>query len=114
MKLDSSLLALTGLSHAQEQIPFNPSASAPSIAPIPALGFGTWNLDKSNASDAVSVALKTGYRHLDCAAIYGNEKEVGNGIKQGLEAIGLDRSSVWITSKLWNDQYVFNRYCFAR
>ena len=93
-----------GLSRAQEQIPFNPNSAASSIASIPALGFGTWNLDKSNASEAVSVALQTGYRHLDCAAIYGNEKEVGNGIKDGLKTIGLDRSSVWITSKLWNDQ----------
>ena len=114
MKFYSRSLALLGLSHTQEQVPFNPGDSAPSIASIPALGFGTWNLDKSNASDAVSVALQTGYRHLDCAAIYGNEKEVGNGIKVGLEKIGLDRSSVWITSKLWNDQYVYILRCFAQ
>ena len=107
-KLSSIALALLlGLSRAQEQIPFKPSNPAPSsIASIPALGFGTWNLDKSNASEAVSVALQTGYRHVDCAAVYGNEKEVGNGIKDGLETTGLDRSSVWITSKLWNDQFV--------
>ena len=111
MKLYSLMLALSGLSWAHEQIPFNPSGS--SIASIPALGFGTWNLDKSNASEAVSVALRTGYRHLDCAAIYGNEKEVGNGIKDGLEAIGLDRSSIWITSKLWNDQYAYKAGCLA-
>ena len=112
MKLFFTTFTLLGLSHAREQIPLNPSRSAPSIASIPALGFGTWNLDKSNASDAVSVALQTGYRHLDCAAIYGNEEEVGNGIKDGLKKIGLDRSSVWITSKLWNDQYVPSRdYC---
>ena len=104
-------LAFLGLSRAQEQFPFglsnneNPPSIA-SIASIPPLGFGTWNLDKSNASDAVSFALQTGYRHLDCAAVYGNEREVGNGIKDGLETTGLHRSSVWITSKLWNDQYV--------
>ena len=114
MKLYSRSLALLGLSPAQEQISLNPGGSAPSIASIPALGFGTWNLDKSNASDAVSVALQTGYRHLDCAAIYGNENEVGNGIKDGLEKIGLDRSSVWITSKLWNDQCVYNRCPYAQ
>lgn len=104
-KLSSLALAIAflRLSRAQEQIPFIPN-SPPSIASIPALGFGTWNLDKSNASKVVSVALQTGYRHLDCAAIYGNEKEVGSGIKDGLETIGLHRSSVWITSKLWNDQ----------
>ncbi len=105
-KLSSVALALLGLSRTQEQVPLSPSNPA-SIPSIPALGFGTWRLDKSNASEAVSVALQTGYRHLDCAAVYGNENEVGNGIKDGLETIGLDRSSVWITSKLWNDQYVF-------
>ena len=111
-----SLLALAylalSLSSAREQVPFSPS-NPPSIASIPALGFGTWNLDKSNASDAVSVALQTGYRHLDCAAVYGNEKEVGNGIKDGLKTTGLDRESVWITSKLWNDQYVLHACCLA-
>ena len=111
-KLSLIALALLGLSRGQEQIPFRPN-NPPSIASIPALGFGTWNLDKSNASEVVSVALQTGYKHLDCAAIYGNEKEVGNGIKDGLETIGLDRSSVWITSKLWNDQYVPNVCCVA-
>lgn len=117
-KLSSIALTLLGLSRAQEQIPFlSPSTNPVSFTStfIPSLGFGTWNLDKSNASEAVSVALQTGYRHLDCAAIYGNEKEVGNGIKDGLEAIGLDRSSVWITSKLWNDQYssLFLMYAFS-
>lgn len=111
-KFSSIALALLGLSRAQEQIPFS-SSSPLSIASIPALGFGTWRLDKSNASEAVSVALQTGYRHLDCAAIYGNEKEVGNGIKDGLKTVGLDRSSVWITSKLWNDQYVYQIHCAA-
>ena len=105
-KFSSIALFLLALSHAQDQIPLAPSNPL-SIDSIPLLGFGTWRLDKSNASEAVSVALQTGYRHVDCAAIYGNEKEVGNGIKDGLETIGLDRSSVWITSKLWNDQYVF-------
>lgn len=104
-KLSSIVLALLGLSRAQDQVPFSLSNNPISITSIPSLGFGTWNLDKSNASEAVSVALQTGYRHLDCAAVYGNEKEVGKGIKDGLETIGLDRSSVWITSKLWNDQY---------
>lgn len=110
-KLSSLALAFLRLipgTRAQEQIPisipFSPNNPA-SIPSIPTLGYGTWNLDKSNASEAVSVALKTGYRHLDCAAIYGNEKEVGHGIKDGLDTLGLDRSSVWITSKLWNDQY---------
>lgn len=65
---------------------------------------GTWNVQRSNASDVVAAALTTGYRHLDCAYIYGNEKEVGAGIKSGLEQTGIKREDVWITSKLWNDR----------
>ncbi|KAL8832889.1 MAG: hypothetical protein Q9170_004691 [Blastenia crenularia] len=80
-----------------------PLAITPST--IPLLGFGTWNLDKSNASEAVSTALQVGYRHLDCATIYGNQKEVGKGIADGLNKTGLKRSDVWITSKLWNDHH---------
>ncbi|KAL8931632.1 MAG: hypothetical protein Q9211_006825 [Gyalolechia sp. 1 TL-2023] len=72
---------------------------------IPLLGFGTWNLDRSNASEVVSAALQTGYRHIDCATIYGNQKEVGKGIADGLNKTGLKRSDIWVTSKLWNDQY---------
>jgi alcohol dehydrogenase (NADP+) len=72
---------------------------------MPSLGFGTWNVGTSNASDVVLTALLTGYRHLDCAAIYGNEKEVGEGIAHGLAQAGLKREDIWITSKLWNDQY---------
>ena len=108
LSLPALFLAFLGLSRAQRQIHFGPNnpPERPSIASIPALGFGTWNLDKSNASEAVSLALQTGYRHLDCAAVYGNEKEVGKGIKDGLATTGLHRSSVWITSKLWNDQCV--------
>ena len=71
---------------------------------IPHLGFGTWNLDKSNASEAVSTALEAGYRHLDCATIYGNQKQVGKGIEDGLKKANLTRSDIWVTSKLWNDQ----------
>lgn len=71
---------------------------------IPSLGFGTWNLDKSNVSEVVSVAIQTGYRHLDCAAAYGNEKEVGRGIAEGIRKAGIDRLDLWVTSKLWNNQ----------
>ena len=74
------------------------------IDQMPRLGFGTWNLDRSNATEAVSLAIQTGYRHIDGAAIYGNEKLVGPGIADGLRKTGLDRSDIWVTSKLWNDQ----------
>ena len=84
----------------QNQIPLKPHA----VSTIPLLGFGTWNLKEPNNSDAVSLAIQTGYRHIDCAAIYGNEKEVGKGIADGLKKAELARSDIWVTSKLWNDQ----------
>ena len=78
----------------------------PSPIDIPHLGFGTWNLspDEHNASAAVSHAIQIGYRHIDCAAAYRNEKDVGQGIKEGLEKAGLKREDIWVTSKLWNDK----------
>ena len=94
-----ALFAQLGYAH-QQQIPLKPA----SVSTIPLLGFGTWNLKGSNNSDAVSLAIQTGYRHIDCAAIYGNEKEVGKGIADGLKKAGLKREDIWVTSKLWNDQ----------
>ena len=96
-----SILALIDPAFSQNQFPI--SLETPSL--IPAIGFGTWRLDKINASEAVSVALQAGYRHIDCAAIYGNEKQVGRGIKDGLEKSGRGREDIWITSKLWNDHH---------
>lgn len=104
VKLSLAALALLSPVFADNQVPI--LASKPST--IPSIGFGTWNLkiSSTNTSAAVSAALLVGYRHLDCAAIYGNEKEVGQGIKDGLKEAVLKREDVWITSKLWNDQYV--------
>ena len=50
---------------------------------------------------AVAHAIKVGYRHIDCAYVYGNEKEVGEGIADGLKAAGIDRSELFVTTKLW-------------
>ena len=71
----------------------------------PLLGFGTWNLKESahNTSSAVAIAIESGYRQIDCAAAYGNEKAVGKGIAKGLKKAGLRREDIWVTSKLWND-----------
>jgi hypothetical protein len=75
----------------------------------PLIGFGTWSLKEStdNTSSAVALAIEAGYRQIDCAAAYGNEKEVGKGIADGLKKSGLKREDIWVTSKLWNDQYVY-------
>lgn len=100
------LLALVPFvsSSQEEQAPFRPNVY-PYLRTPPLLGFGTWNLDRSNATEAVTHAIQTGYRHIDCAAAYGNEKLVGRGIKRGLRKAGLWREDIWVTSKLWNDQY---------
>lgn len=97
-----SLLVCSSLALASSQIPI--TASKPST--IPSLGFGTWNLKISaeNTTKAVSAAIEAGYRHIDCAAAYDNQKDVGRGIKKGLEVAGIEREDIWVTSKLWNDQ----------
>lgn len=77
------------------------------LADIPSIGFGTWNIDPKHAPDAVATALAAGYRHIDCAAAYKNEKEVGRGIAAGAKKAGLNRHEYWVTSKLWNTACVF-------
>ena len=74
----------------------------------PLLGFGTWNLKTSseNTTEVVSIAIQAGYRQIDCAAAYGNEDAVGKGIRDGLKKANITREDIWVTSKLWNDQYV--------
>ncbi|KAJ3215311.1 hypothetical protein HDU67_000588 [Dinochytrium kinnereticum] len=68
---------------------------------IPALGLGTWKAQPNEVAEAVKHAVKIGYRHLDCAYIYENEKEIGEALR-GIFASGIPRSSLFITSKLWN------------
>lgn len=68
---------------------------------IPKIALGTWQSDPGRVRDAVRHALIVGYRHIDCAFVYGNEAEVGEGLKQAFAA-GLRRQDVFITSKLWN------------
>lgn len=71
------------------------AATLPSGRSIPLLGFGTWRLEGDSAQACVEEALTAGYRHLDTATIYGNETEVG----AGLRASGLDRDDVFVTTK---------------
>jgi 2,5-diketo-D-gluconate reductase A len=65
---------------------------------IPQLGFGVFQIDRDRTAAAVQVALEIGYRHIDTAEMYGNEREVGEGIRNA----GLDRGDVFVTSKLNN------------
>ena len=66
---------------------------------IPCVGFGTWQTpDGETAVNSVKAALEAGYRHIDTAAVYGNEVSVGKALAES----GIDRSEVFVTSKLWN------------
>lgn len=66
---------------------------------MPAIGFGTWHLKGDEARQATLHALKTGYRLIDTAAIYGNEKAVGAAVLES----GIEREDIFITTKLWSD-----------
>jgi 2,5-diketo-D-gluconate reductase A len=73
-----------------------PSVTLQGGARMPLLGFGTWQLRGQRAYDAVRTALDAGYRHIDTAAIYGNEAEVGHALRDS----GLDRRDLFVTTKL--------------
>eukprot|EP01113_Clastostelium_recurvatum_P047230 TRINITY_DN838_c0_g1_i1.p1 TRINITY_DN838_c0_g1~~TRINITY_DN838_c0_g1_i1.p1 ORF type:complete len:301 (-),score=75.52 TRINITY_DN838_c0_g1_i1:86-988(-) len=79
-----------------------PSFTLNSGHTIPSLGFGTWKADPGVVGKSVKIALESGYRHIDCAAIYGNEKEIGATFKEVFAEGKIKREEVFITSKLWN------------
>ncbi|MEU6852060.1 aldo/keto reductase [Actinacidiphila alni] len=70
---------------------------------IPQLGFGTYQIEPKDTREAVRTALEIGYRHIDTAQMYGNEKEVG----QAVADAGLPREEVFLTSKLNNDSHAY-------
>ncbi|CAJ0884238.1 5388_t:CDS:2, partial [Entrophospora sp. SA101] len=74
----------------------------PTGDPMPLIGFGTWQIPKDIAADTVYHALKNGYQLLDGSPDYGNEKEVGDGIKKAIDDGFVKREDIFITSKLWN------------
>lgn len=69
---------------------------------IPAIGFGLWKISTDDCATAVYDAIKVGYRHLDSACDYGNEKAVGEGIARAINDGLCNREDLWVTSKLWN------------
>lgn len=78
---------------------------------IPDIGFGTWNIPYGEVCErAVFEAIRAGYRHIDTAGAYGNERSVGLGVKAAIrEGLIKDRSDVFITSKLWNANRSYNK-----
>lgn len=73
-------------------------------ARIPAIGLGTWELRGRTCARLVEQALRFGYRHIDTAQMYENEREVG----EGLRASGVDRNDVFVTTKVWTTHFAPN------
>jgi len=71
---------------------------------MPALGFGVFQTPPDETTEAVQAALRTGYRHIDTAAAYGNERGVGEALRRS----GLDRSEVFIETKIWISDYGYD------
>lgn len=69
---------------------------------MPAIGLGLWKIARDDTAEMVCSAIAEGYRHLDSAADYGNEAEVGEGLQAALSDGLVRREDLWITSKLWN------------
>ena len=72
---------------------------------VPTVGLGVFEVDPDETEETVADALAAGYRHVDTAAAYGNEKEVG----RGLRGSGVDRDEVWVTTKVWLDDLAPDR-----
>ena len=72
---------------------------------LPMLGLGTWKSEPGEVYKAVKSAIETGFRHIDCAHIYGNEEEIGQALSDVFAAGTVTREELWITSKLWNSDH---------
>jgi len=73
---------------------------------MPALGLGTWKSDPGEVYDVVREAIRIGYRHIDCAAFYGNEPEIGRAFVDAFDFGDVKREDLWVTSKLWNNAHL--------
>jgi alcohol dehydrogenase (NADP+) len=72
---------------------------------MPIIGLGTWKSTSDVIYEVVLEALKLGYRHIDCAAIYGNEPGVGRALTEAFKTGIVKRDEIWVTSKLWNNAH---------
>ena len=76
---------------------------------LPSIGLGTYLSKKNEVYDAVLEAIRIGYRHIDCAYIYGNEKEIGLALQKAFKLGLVKREELFLTSKLWNSDHVPER-----
>jgi alcohol dehydrogenase (NADP+) len=72
---------------------------------MPLIGLGTWKSEPGEVYAAVREAIRIGYRHIDCAALYGNEKEIGQALRGAVQDGDVTRKDMWITSKLWSNAH---------
>jgi alcohol dehydrogenase (NADP+) len=72
---------------------------------MPILGLGTWKSEAGKIYTVIKEAIRLGYRHIDCAPIYGNEAEIGQALSDSFKEGVVSRDQLWITSKLWNDAH---------
>lgn len=89
-----------------------PSITLNTGAKIPAIALGTWESPVDLTSQSVYEALKAGYRHIDTAAVYGNEGAVGDGIRRARADFGIQRHEIFVTTKLWNADFGCVRNAF--
>jgi diketogulonate reductase-like aldo/keto reductase len=93
-----------------DKIDFNevPVKTLSNGAKIPVIGLGTFgsdNYSNEQIARAVKYAIELGYRHIDCASVYGNEKEIGAVLSELIKSGTVKREELWITSKVWNDMH---------
>src|SRR5919199_4269869 len=81
-------------------MPAPPSKTVRGVT-VPTVGIGVFEVDPGETEETVADALAAGYRHVDTARAYGNEEEVGRGIRRS----GVDRSEIWVTTKVWIDDF---------
>ncbi|WP_395307228.1 aldo/keto reductase [Mycobacterium sp. AMU20-3851] len=91
---------MTGLS--------NPTLSLNDGNSIPTVGLGVWQTPPEETRQAVEAALSTGYRHIDTAAAYRNEREVGQALKRAADN-GVAREDVFLVTKLWNSEHGYDK-----
>jgi alcohol dehydrogenase (NADP+) len=87
---------------------FVPKVKLSNGAEIPVIGLGTFGSDNytnDEIAHAVKYAIQIGYRHIDCASVYGNEKEIGKMLSELLRSGEVKRKELWITSKVWNNMH---------